>query len=203
MNLATAQIDAVREVINIGIGQAAGVLNEMLDSHVVLRVPMIEILEPAELNDFSHAYNRMMLSAVQLGFKGSFSGNASLVFQTESAIKLVSLLTEEDPGSPDLDAMMIGTLTEVGNIVLNGVMGAIGNTAQAYITYSVPNYVDRPAEIIQTTKNHDSAETSVIWVQTNFTIEEHSIDGDLILLFEIGSLAWFLAAIDPEFSLDS
>uniref|UniRef100_A0ACD5GZE0 Uncharacterized protein n=1 Tax=Desertifilum tharense IPPAS B-1220 TaxID=1781255 RepID=A0ACD5GZE0_9CYAN len=50
-----------------------------------------------------------------------------MIFPTESASTLVSLLTGEKPGTPDLEAVKIGTLLEVGNIVLNGVVGTVSN----------------------------------------------------------------------------
>ena len=110
MILTDYQIDALTEMINIGVGHASGVLNTMLRSHIVLRVPVVEILSPAKLEENKQKLGKDLISAVRLGFKGPFAGNASMVFPTESAVKLVILLTEEDEESSDLDSIMIGTL---------------------------------------------------------------------------------------------
>jgi chemotaxis protein CheC len=195
MKFSEFQLDALTEMINIGVGQAAGILNTMLDSHIVLRVPAVKLLSKEELEENSQTLGKSMLSAVQLGFSGPFKGNTSLVFPTESAIKLVFLLTGEDESSPDLDEIMIGALTEVGNIVLNGVMGVIGNEIKERIYYSVPVYVNSMSEILSSTKG-TVVDDQIVWMQTHFTIEEHQIDGDIIILFQIGSLNQLLDALE-------
>jgi len=197
MRLTAEQLDALQEIINIGVGQAAGVLNAMLRSHVTLQVPVINVMTQETLKKEKQRLKKKMLSAVRLGFKGPFAGNASLVFSTDSAVKLVILLTEENTDSAELDSIMVGTLTEVGNIVLNGVMGSIGNELKERIYYAVPNYVDNPAEILQPINNVNPKAT-VVWIQTQFSIKDHHIDGDIVLIFEMGSLDLLIDAIARE-----
>lgn len=189
------QMDALREMVNIGVGQAASVLNAMVHSHIVLRLPIVEIFSPQEVEDKINNLSKGIFSAVRIGFKGPFAGSASLIFPAESAAKLVVLLTEEDMQSLDMDEIKIGTLTEVGNIVLNGVMGAIGNELQQHIYYSVPLYHEDALGVLvlDKTRNQDS---SIIWIQTQFTIQEYLIDGDIVILFAVGSLAMLLESID-------
>jgi chemotaxis protein CheC len=195
MRLLPSQVDSLKEMVNIGVGHAAGVLNAMLNSRVKLHVPVVEMMSYEELQSKIQSMGNGGLSSVRLGFKGPFSGNASLVFPAEGAVKLVSVLTGSEAGSSDLDAMQVGTLTEVGNIVLNGVMGAIGNELKLHVFYSVPMYVDNPFEIILTTQQ-TQVDEHVVWVQTRFTLETESIVGDIILVFEVGSLDLLLEAVN-------
>jgi chemotaxis protein CheY-P-specific phosphatase CheC len=53
MKTSPEQLDALRELINIGIGRAAGVLNEMLSAHIQLYVPDVEILSAEESRERS------------------------------------------------------------------------------------------------------------------------------------------------------
>lgn len=197
MNLTVEQKDALQEIINMGVGQAAGVLNAMLQSHVVLQVPIVSIMSGTELEAKKQSFKKEMLSAVKIGFKGPFQGNASLVFPTPSAVKLVVLLTEDESGPGELDSIMIGTLTEVGNIVLNGVMGAVGNELKERIFYTVPNYLDDPADILSVSAVGIDGDL-IVWVQTRFSIAQHNIDGDVVLIFEADSFGFLLAAIDKQ-----
>ncbi len=197
MELTSDQVDILKELINIGIGRAAGMLNTMLRSHVLLRIPFIEALAPSTLREKHQELGKDKLSTVQLAFKGPFSGTASLVFPAESAAKLVSVLTEDELSLSDLDSIRVGTLTEIGNIVLNGVMGVISNEIKQRIHYSVPRYVENPLQTLLTSSG-PNADATVIWVQAQFTIEQHQIDGDIILLFEVGSLDVLLAALDQK-----
>lgn len=195
MRLLPSQVDSLKEMVNIGVGHAAGVLNAMLNSRVKLHVPVVEMMSHEELQTKIQSMGNGNLSSVRLGFKGPFSGNASLVFPAEGAVKLVSILTGSEPGSSNLNAMRVGTLTEVGNIVLNGVMGAIGNELKLHVFYSVPIYVDNPFEVILSTQQ-TQVDAYVVWVQTRFTLETESIAGDIILVFDVGSLDLLLEAVN-------
>jgi chemotaxis protein CheC len=198
MDLTTYQVDALKELTNIGVGRAAGVLNTMLHSYVHLQVPLVEVLPlPAVSRKLQEL--GQTLSTVQLTFRGPFSGVASLVFPTESAAKLVAMLTEDEVELSDLDAIRIGTLTEVGNIVLNGVMGVIGNELGQHIHYSVPTYVENPADMMLPTGDPSTnLNAPVIWAQAQFSIEQHQICGDIILLFEVSSFDALLTAISRK-----
>ena len=195
MQLLPSQIDSLKEMVNIGVGHAAGVLNAMLDSRVKLHVPVVELLSHQDLQSKIQSMGHGNLSSVRIGFRGPFSGNASLVFPDAGAIKLVSILTGVDEDSNDLVEMRASTLTELGNIVLNGVMGAIGNELKLHVFYSVPIYLENPFEVLLSS-GQTQFDTNVVWVQTSFTIETESIVGDIILVFEVGSLDLLLAAVN-------
>ncbi len=127
--MSSEQMDALREMIGVGMGKAADMLNEMLESHIELKVPSLSIVSRSEFESGNHysGLDGNKLASISLGFQGSFNGNSTLVFPEESAVKLVTALTNEEPGSTGLDSVMSGTLSEVGNIVVNGVMGSISN----------------------------------------------------------------------------
>lgn len=195
MNPTPDQIDVLKELINIGVGRAAGMLDDMLQSRVQLQVPYVKIFSPLTLQEEIGKLGSDKLSTVRLTFKGPFSGIASLVFPPDSAAKLVDILTGEEPGDTDLNSIKIGTLTEVGNIILNGVMGSIGNVLEQHINYSVPAYIEDNVEHLLLSDDLDS-NTTILLAHTRFTIEQLQIEGDIILLFEVGSFDALLVAID-------
>lgn len=195
MDITSRQIDVLKELINIGVGKAAGILNEMVRFHVVLQVPFVKLLTHHQLSSEMKELGRYRIAAVRLGFKGPFAGTAALVFPPESALKLVSVLTGEEPGSPDLDSVRAGTLTEVGNIVINGVMGSLGNILKKHINYSLPTYIEDTIDNLLV-DNDAGPDPTVLLVRTTFSIRQLQIDGDVILLFEVGSFDALLTAID-------
>ncbi|NEO26772.1 MAG: chemotaxis protein CheC, partial [Kamptonema sp. SIO4C4] len=88
------QLDALQELVNIGVGQAAGTLNEMVQSHIHLKVPEVSVLSLQEAQStLESRLNGEFLSSVQLQFHGNFAGVAQLIFPTDSATKLVTILT--------------------------------------------------------------------------------------------------------------
>ncbi|MBE9009171.1 chemotaxis protein CheC [Pseudanabaenaceae cyanobacterium LEGE 13415] len=193
------QLDALQEFINIGIGRAAGMLNEMVESPIVLSVPVLQVFDSKSLQqELIKQFNCHRLAAVRLNFSGSFSGSAELVFPTESASSLVSLLTGEDSNSPDLDAVKIGTLTEVGNIVINGVLGSISNLLKRQMSYTLPIYFEDTVQQIITSNQSFDRDTVFLLAQARFEIAQLEIVGDIILIFELASFDELLSCIDQE-----
>lgn len=198
MKLTADQLDALTELINIGVGQAAGMLNEMIEFRIQLQVPWLKLLSSSELQEeLEKRLGKEQLSSVQLEFSGSFGGQTQLVFPTDSAATLVEVLTGEESESPALDELKIGTLTEVGNIVINGVMGSIGNILSQPIHYDVPNYIENDIEHLLPHLSQKSGDQgNFLLAQTRFDIQELRVQGDIILFFNMGSFNALLAAID-------
>ena len=189
------QLDALREVVNIGIGKAASIFNGMLDSHVELEVPSIILFDPKNPGKNMADVNHDGLSSVQLDFHGPFSGSSALVFPSESVGKLVTALTGEEPDSEGFEEATSGALYEVGNILINAVMGSIANLLAAEIDFSPPNY--KEGSFTDLIKLKDSKEDlAFLLIRANFKVQEPQISGNLFLVFELGSFGELLTAID-------
>ncbi len=149
MNLTLDQIDVWQELINIGVGEAASTLNQSLNAHIDLQVPSLSILSLQEARQkLSREIGNAQVSAVQLDFRGPFTGIVQVVFPTDSAAKLVTVMLAERPELADLDALKIGTLIEVGNILLNCVFGTISNQLEQSFKYSLPVYLEATVDSI-------------------------------------------------------
>lgn len=195
MNLTHDQADTLGELINIGVGRAAGMLNEMTDAYVRLEVPLVRAVSVVEFKKGMEREGVDRLAAVRLGFDGPFFGTADLVFPPESATKLVALLTGEEPGTLELESVKAGTLNELGNIVISGVMGSMGNLLEQQIDYSLPNYMEDTIDHVLTSAGADTARP-ILLARTRFMIEQFKIQGEVILLFDMGSFDALIAAID-------
>jgi chemotaxis protein CheC len=188
------QLDVLKELVNIGVGRAAASLNEMLDATIMLDVPEIRMLSCQELGSEAGGIAETF-SCVQLGFKGSFSGVAALVFPPASAIKLVAALTNEEPEAPGLNGIMAGTLNEVGNIVINCVIGTLGNILENPFDFTFPHYLHgRLNDLL--TLDITSTKQNIMMVKTHFVVEDKHIEGNIYLVFEAASFDALLAAID-------
>ncbi len=190
MKITDAQLDTLKELINIGVGRAAGVLHDMLDSHVHLQVPSLKVINDPHSHKDIEKIGTEQLSSVKLDFSGSLAGSALLTFPSDSAAKLVEVLTGEDTESPDMDSLRIGALGEVGNIVINGIMGSIGNMLKLPIDYSIPFYLESSFE------NIINRNATLILAQIRFDVQQFQIQGDIFLLFEVESFKKLKSAID-------
>jgi len=195
MEVTPYQIDVLKELINIGVGRAAGILNRMLRYHIVLQVPDVRILTQKELDVQTANLDEDHLAAVEMAFCGPFSGTAALIFSSRSASKLVSILVDEHHTSTaDFDLLRIGTLQEVGNIVLNGVMGSIANILNQPIDYAPPSFEEGRFENMGLSQAAEP-DATVLLAQTHFSIQQVLIEGDIIIIFEVGAFDVLLSHI--------
>jgi chemotaxis protein CheC len=193
MNLSEDHLDAIKEFINIGVGKAANILNELLDAHISLDVPVIEITDNQEIKSMMPDLNEI-LSTIQLEFIGQFSGNAALVFPQHSASNLVAALTGEEVGSLDLDMLRSETLTEVGNILINGVMGSISNMLNNALDFIPPKYSEMKVDEILNFGNEENYK--LLLIKTRFAVLDHNIEGNILIFFKVESFDQLIESID-------
>ncbi|HWQ10273.1 MAG TPA: chemotaxis protein CheC [Holophaga sp.] len=190
MTLTPLQLDILQELINIGVGRAAGMLNQMVNTHIQLQVPVLKVLTPAQLAEMYAARPNSVFSAVQLTFTGEFAGISALIFPPESASKLVTVVLGNE-AMPTDPLMRSGTLQEVGNIVLNGVMGSIANILKEPLRYSPPGYIE--ADIASIVGAGDGM---ILVARTQFSMKDHLIEGEVLIIFSLSSFDSLLTAID-------
>jgi chemotaxis protein CheC len=194
MQVNPEQMDALQELLNIGVGRAAGSLNQMLEKPIRLHIPFLQLGKMEDLSQEVQKMKDTTLSSVQLPFKGTFSGASCLLFPTESAKALVIALTGEAEYPDTLDSLREATLTEIGNIVLNGVMGSLAKILNHQIIYSVPFYQETTIQrLLQPTLSGSSE--IILWAQTQFTIQDYDLTGDIMLIFGIPDLGHLINAV--------
>ena len=191
MPLSPLQLDILQELINIGVGRAAGMLNQMVNTHIQLQVPVLRVLTPTQLGELYAERPTSVFSAVQLGFTGEFAGVSALIFPPESASKLVAVVLGKEEGLADDEAMRRGTLQEVGNIVLNGVMGSIANILREPLRYSPPDFIEDDISGII-----GQGTGMILVARTQFSMKDHLIEGEVLIIFSLSSFDSLLAAID-------
>jgi chemotaxis protein CheC len=142
MDLSEEVIDGLRELVTIGVGHSAGMINELTNAHVTLTVPEIKICEitdheipcPLDLPSLDET------SQIILSFSGEYNGSISFIIPHESAIHLVALLTGEEGSSDEMDALMVETLIEVGNVIISSVMSSFSILLTSSLTFLYPVY---------------------------------------------------------------
>jgi chemotaxis protein CheC len=124
MELNDLQLDALREISNIGSGTAATALSSMLGRPVNLQVPRALALELADAVD-AVGSPEDEATAVVLGVFGDLDATMVLLFQPDSAATIASMLGV-DPSDRE---MCLSALAEVGNILGSSYVGAMGEMA--------------------------------------------------------------------------
>ena len=194
IDLPRKQSEGLRQLISSGFTRSADSLRALLDTHIDLEVPRIELLTLGEVWRKLLASDSDTLASVSIRFRGPFSGTSTLMFPPETASKLVAILSDTGVDSEDLEMVRAGTLLEVGNIVLNSVMGSIGNILKTHFTFAVPDFMEDTAEKIMSIPGKDTDLALVSWAK--FHVKFHRIEGRIVLIFEHRLLPELVAAIE-------
>jgi len=196
MNITPEQHDLLKELINIGVGKAAGLINQMVSTHVQLELPVVRLLDAEDMAQYLEQSGTEVRSTVRLAFRGSFSGWAGLVFPKPTASWLVSQLIGQELGesSMDLDSLRIGTIQEVGNIVLNGIMGSIVNILGVSVDYFPPDYFETGMGGLFAAD--ETSPQVVLLIKARFRLENEAAEGDILILFHVDTFQDMLAALD-------
>jgi len=136
-NLTEDQLDALKEISNIGMGHAATALSQMIGDTVLLRVPKVTVTEIAEVPDFLGGAENLVVG-VTLKVLGDARGRILLIFPTDSARRLISGLLAQPEESGDLSDLGISTLKEVGNILASAYLNALGSLLHLTLIPSIP-----------------------------------------------------------------
>jgi chemotaxis protein CheC len=186
-------LDALQEIVNTGFGRAAASLNTMLSYPIELQVPTISVLQLENVSDIPEDLGGDLLACVQLDFHGALNGTAALVFPPQSAAKLVSALLGEDNNNSGMTPVMAETLSEVGNIVINAVIGTIGNLIAAPFDYSLPNY--REGGLMELLQPRGAGGAFILLMRTHFRVYDLQVAGNIFLVFEVNSFETLLSLI--------
>ena len=198
------QEDALKEYMNMFIGQASSLLSEIVDKKIILTLPQIMLLnleQPEDIIRYSEVrptlFNSHVVSSI-IEFGKIFSGNARLLFPKDKAQVLARLCLGEDYeeiDDGDLTDVDFDVIREIGNVILNSVLGGIGDLLDLKLEYTFPKvqvcFFPEEEEAILFNK-----ETHVMVICNTFSFEDTQLDGAIVMVFNMSSTIELIKKID-------
>lgn len=136
-NLSANQLDALKEISNIGMGHAATALSQLIGSRVTLRVPQITVTDISRVPELLGGAERVV-AGITLQILGDARGSILLVFPRQSAHRLLCQLLGQSDSRLVLNEINASTLKEVGNILASAYLSALGSLLRMTLIPSVP-----------------------------------------------------------------
>ncbi len=131
--LTSIQMDALREVSNIGTGNAATALSMLLGKKIDMTVPSVNLIEFATLLD---QVGEDEVAGIVVRVLGDIPGSILIIFEKEVALDIIEMLTgKEEKHFSDLGS---SALCEIGNILSGSYMNAISQFTGLSAIASVP-----------------------------------------------------------------
>lgn len=193
------QLDALREVANIGAGHAATALSQMTNRTIMISVPEVNVRPLEEVADLLGAPDTVV-AAVLMQMMGDLTGRTLILFPDEAARRLCDILFRRDDGSTaSFGEMEQSGLKEVGNILVSAYLNALSDFMGMMLVPSVPALeVDQCAAILTSAYLNFGAEREYVFcVETSFQVGggKDRFEGHFLLLPDLPSLRAIFDAI--------
>ena len=193
------QLDALREVANIGAGHAATALSQMTNRTIMIAVPEVNVRALEEVTDLVGRPDEVV-AAVLMHMMGDLTGRALVLFPERSAYTVCDFLFRRPVGTTEvLGEMEQSGLKEAGNILASAYLNALSDFMGMMLIPSVPSLViDLSGAVLTTAQlNFGHERDYAFCVETTFKVEGSSemLGGHFLLLPDVSSLRAIFDAI--------
>ncbi len=198
-DLKESQLDAMREVANIGAGHAATALSQMTNRTIMITVPRVNIRPLEEACDTVGTPDQV-IAAILMHMMGDLTGRALLLFPQSSARTLCDFLMRRELGTTqEFHEMEQSALKEAGNILASAYLNALSDFMGMMLVPSVPSLVIDLSGAVLTSAhlNFGHDRDYAFCVETSFRLEGTSepLGGHFLLLPDMASLRSIFDAI--------
>lgn len=192
--LSEDQRDALQEITNIGMGQAAASIAAILGEFVQLSVPRILILRPELIGTaLLRIIGKEPVTAVRQGFHGELRGEALIVYNSQHCRELASLMGYHQALDQATEREL---LFDVSNVLVGACLGGIAEQIKTEIGFSAPSLM---ADHLPVDKLLSAAEIHTpcaLFVEVNLSLEHRSFASHLVMLMPEEEILVVRAALD-------
>ncbi len=129
--------DVLREIGNIGTGNATTALSQMLNCKVDMNVPQVKLLEFSHVGELMGG-EELIMAGIYLGVEGDIKGSILFLLEKDSAQKLVERLLGTTSSGEEMSEMEQSALKEIGNIITASYLNSLSTLTNLMIYPSVP-----------------------------------------------------------------
>ncbi|MDO5383113.1 MAG: chemotaxis protein CheC [Eubacteriales bacterium] len=142
-NLNDVQYDVLKEIGNIGAGNATTALSKMLNIRMDMSVPNVALIPFNDISSLIGSEDQIVVG-ILLGIEGDIDGMMMFIFDVKSARHLVNtiMMQDKDTGidlGENFTEMEMSALNEIGNIVSGSYLTAISSLTSLKMVSTVPS----------------------------------------------------------------
>ena len=188
--------DVLKEIGNIGAGNAMTALSQMLGCKIDMGVPQVDLLEFSEVGTAIGGEEQIMVG-VFLGVEGDITGSMLFLVEQKSAKYLINkvMMGMGDPGE-EFTEMELSAMQEVGNIITGAYLNSLSTLTNLKIYPSPPALtVDMAGAILSVPAiEFGIYGDQILMIQSKF-FDEVQIDGYFILVPDVESYKKILTSL--------
>lgn len=203
INLNEMEKDALRELGNVGTGNAATALSKLLNKHIEIIIPDTKFIP---INRFSEEFGgaETIVVSTYLPIIGDLSGESMFIFPVISAEKIIDMMMSQEVGtSKIMDEMSQSAFKEMSNIFSGAYLSSLADFLQIKILPSVPHITTDMLQsvldfLLAKMSNHSD---NILCIKTHIKIVDIEIEGHFVMFFDIASMNKLLRILKEMYNL--
>jgi chemotaxis protein CheC len=204
--LNSIHIDVLKEIGNIGAGNAATALAKLLNRKIDMDVPRVKVMDFRDVSE-TLGGAELPVVGIMLKVEGDLTGNILFVLKQQAAVLLVNMLMGKPAEGADdvsdymFDEMEISALKEIGNILAGSYLSSLSSLTNLNIQPSVPDLaIDMAGAILSVPAiEFGKVGDSVLYIETEFTEGDKSVVGDFFLIPDVDTYSVLMNALGVSF----
>lgn len=187
--------DVLKELGNIGAGNATTALSQLLNCKVDMKVPQVRLLEFQEVGAAMGGEEQIM-AGIYLLVEGDITGSIMFLLEKDAAMHLVCKLMGMEETGGEFNEMEISALKEIGNIITGSYLNSLSTMTNLKIFPSVPDLsIDMAGAILSVPAiEFGIFGDKILMIQTQFT-DDSKLDGYFILVPDLESYSKILSSL--------
>lgn len=195
--------DILKELFNMSVGRAASLLSEITNRRILLNVPDVVFVDLNKTgfntNEYIPKTKDGTLMASSISFEKNMTGKANLIFPAEKMRTFINLCINNDEqvdtDETNFTDVDFDVIKEIGNIILNSIVGEVGNYLNIELNYSLPEVkIFNLKEFEKDIGNTEFKHILVLYI--TFIIDDAEIEGAILVDFSLKSLNTLISKID-------
>lgn len=182
VNMTDQYYDVLKEIGNIGAGNATTALSQMLNTKVDMAVPKVRLMEFKEVGTTMGGEDQLV-AGIYLAVEGDVTGSIMFIQKKESARNMVSKLMGMELQGDEFNEMELSALKEIGNIITGAYLNSLSTLTNLCIYPSVPELcIDMAGAIMSVPAiEFGTIGDRILMIQTDFA-DDADMSGYFILM---------------------
>lgn len=191
------EFDVLKEIGNIGAGNATTALSQLINAKVDMKVPNVELLGFKDLANIIGGPENLIVG-ILLTLEGQIDGMMMFMLEKDSAHHIVNMIMGRDINSfDDFSEMDLSALKEIGNIIAGAYLSAISTLTNMVITSSVPYMAIDMAGAILSVPAIEFGKISdkALVIKTQVYENDQEVNGYFVLIPTLESYSKIMASL--------
>lgn len=193
--ISSLQFDVLKELGNIGAGNATTALSKLINARIDMKVPKVQLLDLSEIAYMIGDEETVMVGILVM-LTGDVNGFMMFLMTQEVARKLVNILMSSDSEDREFSEMELSAVQEIGNIISGAYLSSLSDLTKLSIAESIPYLqIDMVGAILSVPAiEFGKIGDKVLLIETEFEYDV-AINGYYILVPELDSYDKILEAL--------